>query len=111
MLSNNVSDVYQLDCTYNALYIGGTKKKIISRAIKHQQGSFKEKWESSSTAEYCLESHVQFNWINPKYLSTKQQYHIRKIKESLEIEKAKANKRKKVWISMKRLCAEPPSKS
>lgn len=96
MLSNNVSDFYQLDCTYNALYIGGTKKKIISRTIKHQQGSFKEKWESSSTAEYYLESHVQFNWINPKYLSTKQQYHIRKIKESLEIEKAKANKRKKV---------------
>lgn len=96
MLSNNVSDVYQLDCTYNALYIGRTKKKIISRTIKHQQGSFKEKWESSSTAGYCLESYVQFNWINPKSVSAKQQYHIRKIKESLEIEKAKANKRKKI---------------
>ena len=33
------------------------------------------------------------NWINPKTLSTEQQYHIRKIRESLEIKKVKTNKR------------------
>ena len=46
--------------------------------------------------KHCLEFHGQFNWINPKTLSTKQQYHKRKIRESLEIKKAKTNKRRKV---------------
>ena len=36
------------------------------------------------------------NWINPKTLSTEQPYHRRKIRESLEIKKAKTNKRRKV---------------
>ena len=40
--------------------------------------------------------HRQFNWINPKTLSTKQRYHRRKIRKSLEIKKAKTNKRRKV---------------
>ena len=33
------------------------------------------------------------NWINPKTLSTEQQYHKRKIRESLETKKVKTNKR------------------
>ena len=40
-----------------------------------------------------------FYWINPKTLSTEHQYHRRKIKESLEIKKAKTNKRRKVLNS------------
>ena len=44
----------------------------------------------------CLECHEQFNWINPKALSTEQQYHRQKIRESLEIKRAKTNKRRKV---------------
>ena len=40
--------------------------------------SFKGKWESSGATEHCLECHGQFNWINPKTLSTKQPYHRRK---------------------------------
>ena len=35
-------------------------------------------------------------WINPKILSNEQQYHRRKIREPLEIKKAKTNKRRKV---------------
>ena len=40
--------------------------------------------------------HGHFNCINPKTLSAEQQYHRRKIRESLEIKKAKLNKRRKV---------------
>ena len=36
------------------------------------------------------------NWINPKNLSPEQQCHRQKIRESLEIKKAKMNKRRKV---------------
>ena len=33
----NVKIVYQLDCICSALYIGKTKKKVITRTIEHQQ--------------------------------------------------------------------------
>ena len=94
LLPNGFPGVYQLDCTYKALYIGKTKKKVITRIIEHQQDSFNGKWESSGVTEHCLECHGKFNWINLKTLSTKQQYHRRKLRESLEIEKPKTNKRK-----------------
>ena len=97
LLLNSFPGVYQLDCTRNALHIGKTKKKIITRTIEHQQDSFNGKWESSGATDYCLECHGQFNWINLKTLSTEQQYHRRRIRELLEInKKAKTNKRRKV---------------
>ena len=96
LLPNSFPGVYQLDCTCNALYIGETKKKVITRTIEHQQDSFNGKWESSGATGHCLECHGQFNWINLKTLSTEQQYHRWKIWEPLEIKKAKANKRRKV---------------
>ena len=96
LFPNSLPDVYQLDCTCNALYIGEAKKKVITRTIEHQQDSFNGKWGNSGATEHCLECYGQFNWINPKTLSTEQQYHRRKIRESLEIKKAKTNKRRKV---------------
>ena len=80
LLPNSFPGVYQLGCTCNGLYIGETKKKAITRTTEHQQDSFNGKWESSGATEHCLECHGQFNWINPKTLSTEQQYHRRKKK-------------------------------
>ena len=96
LLPNSFPCVYQLECTCSTLYIGETKKKVITRTIEHQVDSFKGKWENSDATEHCLECHGQFSWINPKTLSTEQQYHRQKIRESLEIKKAKTNKRRKV---------------
>ena len=95
LLPNSFPGVYQLDCTCNVLYIGETRKKFITRTIEHQQYSFSRRCVSSGATEHCLECHGQFNWINLKTLSTEQQYHRRKIRESLEIKKAKTNKRRK----------------
>ena len=92
LLPNSFPGGYQLDCTCNALYIGETKKKVITRTTEHQQDSFNGKWESSGSTEHCPECHGQFNWINRKTLSTEQQHHRRKIRESLEIKKAKTSK-------------------
>ena len=94
LVPNSFPGVYHLGCTRNALYIGETKK-VITRTIEHQQDSFNRKWESSGVTEHYLECHGQFNWINPKTFSTKQQYHRRNIRELLEIKKAKTNKRRK----------------
>ena len=43
-----------------------------------------------------VESHGKVNWTNPKTLSNEQQCHRRKLRESLEIKKAKTSKRRKV---------------
>ena len=64
-------------------------------SLEHQQDSFNGKSESRGATKHCLECHGQFNWINPKTLSTEQQYHRQKIRESLEIKKAKTNERRK----------------
>ena len=96
LLPNSLPDVYQLDCSCNVLYIGETKKNVITRTIEHQKDSFKAKCKSSGPTEHCLECHLLFNWINPKTLSTKQHYHTRKIRESLEIKKTKTSTRIKI---------------
>ena len=68
LFPNSLPDVYQLDCTCNALYIGEAKKKVITRTIEHQQDSFNGKWGNSGATEHCLECYGQVNWINPKTL-------------------------------------------
>ena len=65
----------------------------MTRTIEHQNDSFNGKWESSGATEHSLKFHGQFCWVNPKTLSTEQQYHRRKIRESLENKKAKTSKR------------------
>ena len=95
LLPNSFAGVYQLDCTCNGLYMSESKKKVITRTIEHQQDSFKGTWENSGAIEHCLECHGQFSWINPKTLSTEQQYHRRNIRESLEIKRKKRTKEEK----------------
>ena len=95
-LPNSFLGFYQLDCTCSALYILETKRKVITRTIEHQQDSLYGKWESYGATEHCLQCHGQCDWIKPNVLSTEQQYHRRKIRESLEIKNAKMSKRRKV---------------
>ena len=96
LLPNGFPGVYQLDSTYNALYNDKTKKKVITRTIEHQQDSFNGKWESAGATQHCLECHGQFNWINPPKLCQLKCSNTDEKKESLEIKKAKTNKRRKV---------------
>ena len=37
LISHSYPGVYTLNCSYNAEYIGETKKKVITRTIEHQQ--------------------------------------------------------------------------
>ena len=67
LLPNSYPGVYELKCTCNSAYFGETKKKILTRTIEHQKDSFREK-----------------------------DYRKRKIREALEIKKAKFNKKIKV---------------
>ena len=72
------------------------KKKILARTIEHQQDSFKGKWDNSGAIEHNLTYHRQFNWIHTKPIARESGYRRSKIREALEIKKAKYNKKIKV---------------
>ena len=41
LIPNSCPKVYKVKCLYGSVYDSGTKKKIISRSIEHQQESIK----------------------------------------------------------------------
>ena len=93
LLHNSYPGVYKLQCTCNSVYFGETKKKILTMTIEHQQDSFKGKWGNSRATEHSLTCHRQFNWVHPKTIARENDYRKRKIREALEIKKAKYNKK------------------
>ena len=93
VLLNSYPGVYESKCTCNSAYFGGTKKNILTRTIEHQQDSFKGKWDNSGAAEHSLTCHGQFNWVHPKTIARENNYRRKKIREALEIKKAKCNKK------------------
>ena len=78
--------MYELKCSCGSVYIGKTKKKIISRSVEHQQESIKDNWSSSGATEHTKECHGHLDWLHPKTFSMKNRYYDRKDKESLEID-------------------------
>ena len=96
LLPNSYPGVYELKCTCNSAYFGETKKNILTMTIEHQQDSFKGKWDNSGVTEHTLTCHGRFNWIHLKIIAKEKDYRKRKIREALEIKKAKFNKKIKV---------------
>ena len=94
LLPNSYPGVYALNCSCNAVYIGETREKVMTRTTEHQQNSIKGKWESSGAAERCLKCHGQLNWLHPKTLSREARHKSRKIRESLEIKRSKCDSSK-----------------
>ena len=94
LIPNSYPDIYTLNFSCNAEYIGETMKKVITRTIEHEQDSLKGKWESSGATEHSLKCHGQFNLLHPKTLSREARYKSRKSRESLEIKRSKCNSRK-----------------
>ena len=95
LLPNSYPGVFKLKCTCNSAYFGETKKKILTRTTEHQEDSFKGKWDNSGATEHSLTCHEQFNWIYPKTIARENDYRRRKIREALEIKKAKYSKKVK----------------
>ena len=96
MLPNSYPRVHEWKYTCNSAYFGETKKKILIRTTEHQQDSFKGKWDSSGAAEPRLTCHGPFIWIHPTTIARENDYRKRKIRETLEIKRAKYNKEIKV---------------
>ena len=69
---------------------------MLTTTIEHQQDSFKGKWDKSGATKHILTCHGHFNWIHRKTIARENDYRKRKIREALEIKKAKYNKKIKV---------------
>ena len=95
LLLNSYPGVFDLKCTCSSAYFGETKKKILTRTTEHQEDSFKGKWDNSGATEHSLTCHEQFNWIHSKTIAIENDYRRRKIREALEIKKARYNKKEK----------------
>ena len=66
-------------------YPEGTKKRVLTRSLEHQEDSKAGKSEASAATEHSKNCHGRFNWLQPKTLAKLSNTHERKIKESLEI--------------------------
>ena len=76
---NSYPIVHALNCSCNAEYIGETKKKVLTKTIRHQQDSLKRKWESSGVTEHCLKCHGQFNCYTQRHYQKKQDIKAEKL--------------------------------
>ena len=86
LLPDSYPEVYQLKCSCGSVYNGETKKKVISRSIKHRQENIKGNWSSSGASKHTKECHGHFDWLHPTTLSIKNSYSDRKGREPLEID-------------------------
>ena len=66
LLLNSYPGLYELNCFCQSKYIG-EKKKILSRAIEHQQDSLKRKWKTSGATEHTVECHSFIYFISPLF--------------------------------------------
>ncbi|XP_065667725.1 uncharacterized protein LOC136088016 [Hydra vulgaris] len=86
---NSNPGVYELKCSCGSINIGETKKKIISRSAEHQRACRNQKWSSSGATEHSRTCRGTFDLLNPKTLAVIPEYRIRKVRESLDINKAR----------------------
>nr|XP_047124319.1 uncharacterized protein LOC105844437 [Hydra vulgaris] len=63
------------------------RKELRKQNIK--KNSVKGKWASSGATEHSKSCQGTFDWLHPKTISIAPEYHIRKIRESLEVNRAK----------------------
>ena len=90
---NSYPGVYQLKCQCNAYYIGETKKRICTRISEHERNVFKGEWKQSGATEHAKNCPSHFEWDEAATLAIEPNYRRRKIRESLEIRRAKRSHR------------------
>ena len=61
LLSNSFPGVYRLECSCGSVYIGETKKRVLTSAIELQQDSMIDKWEFLRATEHTKSCHGWFN--------------------------------------------------
>ena len=86
---NSHPGVYKLECSCGSCYIGETKKKVATRLEEHQRDIRNEKWNATGCSEHARTCAGQFNWCENVTIALESNYHLRKIREALEIKRWK----------------------
>lgn len=82
---NSDPGVYKIKCGCGIIYVGETKKKIITRAKEHEMCVFKGQKKMSATAEHASVCNQNFQWNEVETISIQPNWRRRKIREALEI--------------------------
>ena len=86
---NSNAGVYKLQCRCSKVYIGETKKRILTRAKEHERDVFEGRWAMSGAAEHARNCSQTFDWNETKTVAKEDNMARRKIRESLEIRRHK----------------------
>ncbi len=94
---NSNAGVYnRLQCRCSKLYIGETRKRILTRAKEHERDAFEGRWAMSGAAEHAKSCSHSFESNETKTVAKEENMTRRKIRESLEIRRHKRLHNEKV---------------
>ena len=84
---NSAAGVYKLQCECSSVYVGESKKRVVTRIEEHRKDIFNGKWTNSGAAEHAKTCNQEFKWDDACTVAVEEDYTRRKIKEALEIRK------------------------
>ena len=82
---NSAAGVYKLQCDCSSMYVGESKKRVITRLEEHKKDIFKGNWTNSGAAEHAKMCNREFKWEDASTVAVEEDYTRRKIREALEI--------------------------
>jgi len=82
---NNSAGVYKLQCECSSVYVGESKKRVVTRIEEHQKDIFNGNWKNSGAAEHAKVCDQHFKWDDACTVAVEEDYTRRKIREALEI--------------------------
>ena len=69
------------------MYVGESKKRVVTRIEEHRKDIFNGKWTNSGAAEHAKTCDQKFKWDEACTVAVEEDYTRRKIREALEITK------------------------
>ena len=86
---NSYPGVYSVSCECGTEYIGESKKKISTRMKQHERDIFHGRWKSSGISDHASRCQKNVIFEDAKTIAYESDWRRRKIREALEIRKAR----------------------
>ena len=86
---NSYPGVYSVSCECGTKYIGESKKKISTRMKQHERDIFHGRWKNSGISEHASRCQKNVIFEDVKTITYESDWRRRKIREALEIRKAR----------------------
>ena len=86
---NSYTGVYSVRCGCGINYIGESKKRVATRLKEHERDIFHGRWSNTGAAGHAAVCTNSFAFEDAKTIAFESNYHRRKIREALEIRRAR----------------------